>query len=281
MLISLIFCFLNSEVKSEINKIIERKVLEYDPLKQRRVSRFLSNKIVKKSSILSHQQTERLNKTIEQNEDDLSPKSFYKNSTPRLTISTYNTDKSRESSVFFPNNKRKSNGSNLNQNEFKQKNNTSINNLNSIVKLNDENNTAVEKINAKNHKKKSELSASSFSLMNLFKRETKTKSKAKTKSKGHLTKVDSIKIIKAYLNNKEKMNDTAEAAAAVDDIVSENENTNQTIEEYSKNRNLIFTKSVNYYSIHDCEEASHFNKDENFSVEKEDLTCDATIQQMA
>ena len=99
MVISLIFCFFNSEVKNEIRKLIERKVLEYDPNKTNRLSRFLLLKRQDKNSNESE-----LNNHI--NDIKISnSKIYYNNNSPRLTIST---TKSRNSSEFFTHLKKKS-----------------------------------------------------------------------------------------------------------------------------------------------------------------------------
>ncbi len=257
MLISLIFCFFNSEVKSEIRKIIERKILEYDPLRQRRVSRFFSNK---KSKTSTASQNERLKNNSDKHED-LSPKSLYSNSNPRLTIcTTTNTNKSRESSIFFPNNKKKSNFSNYNQN------NSSTNNLNSIVKLNED--IPVDDV----YSKEIIIKKSNNKLINVLKRNQENKNAPKNKNKskakvGRITKVDSFKVIKLHLNKEKNIRSEEPIRSEEKSITS------------AKN-NLIYATRNSYSSINDGEDVALSKEEENFSEKEIHSVNDFKIQQM-
>lgn len=183
MLISLIFCFFNSEVKSEIRKLIERKILEYDPQSTRRFSRFISNKD-KINSIPSIATQDRLRKISSK---EISPKSLYNGA-----LLAKNANKSRESSVFFP--KRKSKHSST-PTEFTNLNNLSVNRLNLI------NNSADNTPDRKNTR-----------FLNFFKRSSNesdpyedNRFKIKFKKKNaSLKKVDSFKIIKNYMHKEIK-----------------------------------------------------------------------------
>ena len=210
MIISLIFCFLNSEVKSEIRKLIERKILEYDPENRRRFSRFISNRD-KLNSIPSITTQDRLQKISSK---EMSTKNFFNGS-----IQTKDKIKSRESSVFFPKQNRKSNYSSA-PTLMSDINNLSANRLSLIDNSADN--------NSKNKNSIIKKTNSNF-LNSFFKRnsnesdpyeEDRFKIKFKKKST-QLTKVDSFKIIKNYMHKEKRQPDEENKINLENDLQNE------------------------------------------------------------
>lgn len=218
MVMSLIFCFFNSEVKNEIRKLIERKILEYDPNKTNRLSRFLLLKRQDKNSNESE-----LNNHI--NDIKISnSKIYYNNNSPRLTIST---TKSRNSSEFFTHLKKKSNISTTN---------TEI--------------TAINKLDTKKSnflnflQKKHQDEANEFD-------EIKIKPKK-------MSKKDSLKIIKNYTMLKQSITKQPEELQNYDinqiEIVNDENNQENDILTCKKEKSFLHSSFLSIDNIDDCED---------------------------
>ena len=225
MVISLIFCFFNSEVKNEIRKLIERKILEYDPNKTNRLSRFLLLKRQDKNSNESE-----LNNHI--NDIKISnSKIYYNNNSPRLTIST---TKSRNSSEFFTHLKKKSNISTTNT-EI-----TAINNLDT------------KKSNFLNFLQKKHQHET-----NEFDEIIKIKQKK-------MTKKDSLKIIKNYTMLKQKIptkqpEDLQNYDINQIEIVNdENNQLDNDILTCKKEKRFLHSSFLSIDNIDDCEDMCEF-----------------------
>jgi len=217
MVISLIFCFFNSEVKNEIRKLIERKILEYDPNKTNRLSRFLLLKRQDKNSNESE-----LNNHI--NDIKISnSKIYYNNNSPRLTIST---SKSRNSSEFFTHLKKKSNISTTN--------------------------TEITAINKSETKKSNFLNF----LQRKHQDETNKFDEIKIKQK-KVSKKDSLKIIKNYAMLKQKITKQPEELQNdinQIEIVNDENNQDNDILTYKKEKSFLHSSFLSIDNIDDCED---------------------------